>query len=172
LCSRPETASLWATIGCRRGPLMSQMPSVELCPVILSKGFNQNKFGIQGEITSIPENDFLKERIEKRNAILTGSYMGWMQMHCGPTKTSRIIDEVMQPRLLELWMKSAYPKEKEVSSPGLEINSCLLDILWEIMESPSIKFLLHQVYRIDDLVHLVLCIAQYQTSFEIVSTPY
>ena len=145
---------------------MSQMPPMELCPVILSKGFSQHKIGIQGEIISIPENDFLKERIERRKATLACSYMAWMQAQCGPT---RIMDEAMQPRVLELWMKSAYPKED-----GLELNSCLLDILWEVVESPLIRVLLlpKQVNRIDDLVLLILCIAQYQTSSKTVSTPY
>jgi hypothetical protein len=142
------------------------MPPVKLCPVILSKGFSQHKIGIQGEITSISENYLLKERIEKRKATLTCSYMAWMQAQCGPTG---VMDEVMQPRLLELWMKSDYPKKD-----GLELNSCLLDILWEFGESPFIKFLLlpNQAYRFDDLVVLILCIAQYQTSSETVSTPY
>jgi hypothetical protein len=163
-CSGSKPASLWAAIGCRRGSLMSQMPPMELCPVILSKSFRQHKIGIRGEITSIPENDFLKERIDKRKAVLTCSYMAWMQPQCGPT---RIMDEVMQPRLLELWMKSAYPKKE-----GLELNSCLLDILWEVVESPLIRILLlpKQLNRIDDLVLLILCIAQYQTSFKRVST--
>jgi hypothetical protein len=141
------------------------MPPIQLCPVILSKGFRQHKFGIQGEIISVPKNDFLKERIERRKATLTGSYMAWMQAQCGST---RIMDAVMQPRLLELWMKSAYFKKE-----GLELNSCSLDILWEVMESPFIRVLLlpKQVYRIDDLVSLILCIAQCQTSSDTVSTP-
>jgi hypothetical protein len=144
---------------------------MKLCPVIQSKGVSQHKIGVQGEITNIPENDFLEERIEKRKATLSCSYMAWMQAHCGQTTTSRIMDEVKRPQLLELWMKSAYPKTQEVASPSLEVNSCLLDILWELMESPSMRVLLLQVHRTDGLVLLMLCIAQHQSTFETVSTP-
>jgi hypothetical protein len=171
VCPRTATPSSWAAIGCRRGSLLSQMPPIELCPVIRLKGVSQHEIEIRGDINSIPENEFLEERIGKAKALLTRSYMAWMQTNCG-----QIPD--VQPQLLNLGLNSPPPNPKMArveSSDPVPVSEYLLEIIWEVMASPSIKSILlqeHLIDSIDDQVRLLLHAAQYQASLETVSIPY
>jgi hypothetical protein len=163
MCPKHETASSLVAIGCRRGSLTTQVPLMVLCPIIQSKDASQHKIGIQKEITSIPENDYLEERIGKRTAIMKSIDSSWMEASSGELSGIR-------PQLLELWKKSAYSKMQGVASPApVPVNSCVLDIIWELMEFPSIGSLSLEAYN---KVLLFLYAAQYQALLETVSTPY
>jgi hypothetical protein len=165
-CPPSGTASCWAAIGCRRGSLISHMHPIGLCPRIQPERLGQNILWNHGEDTSTSENVILKKLTEKRTTMLTSRLRSWIDANSVEISNNKL-------QLLDLWFNSTYPKIQRVTNPALaQVNSCLLNIIWEVMGSTSIKSLLHDVYPFDDLPFSLSYAAQYQVSLATVSTRF
>lgn len=173
-CPKGLLMSHWRSVGCRRGTLETEMTVISLCPGGDDpSGYPPDVLNSSETQDKIEANKVLQESLRKRE--VETSNRDIPDPHDLPLGFDWFLEDIntrypsLDPFRNELLHSFKHPNPADL----IPLDSCTLDILWEIFATPSSQTILKDLgdETPASLLILLRCASLYQARLETVSLP-